>query len=675
MKKLKYKEPCETNAQRAKNMGLKPAPTLKGYFFPHGDTVELLAANLERTANGQPPQFKQLFVETINACNLRCPMCYTAANGEQGRAKTEFLEWKRTILAAKELGIETVAVAGRGEPLLDDKFWELGKFVREQDLDFLVFTNGMLTTPDIAKRLQETCTTLITKLFALTPDAHDKLVGIKGAYQKTREALRHMLDVGMREPNLAVDLVITKQNLDDLQTVLRMCRMFGIIPYFEQMGKIGKAEKLNGNMFVPVDKTRELFKTLREIDETEFGLTWAIPEETDALVALTHCGGDKRMYALHLDVFGNVHAGLETEHIIGNIRNHEQGIEGILQETGKWHTVFQTVADGIELEVLDEKKERTPEITADATELTHPQKLLAAVEKIRELQKKPTKCDCGFGTKRKPVPTAVTTLTKDTEAKLEGTDYEETFIKLKKLLLAKNTFLRVFGEILLGELIYGKRHVEVCNPTDLGRYEWETYGVEGHIRNDPIMNRFAQRLLTTINDDYICPCLNQTPDMLKYFLKQKLEYAAINLVKMCVPDVGKNDPKNNQRHAERFGKTIQVGTQLGLPMFWNLAYEHTGGMKDIPKNPAYFDIVTQHAGNALAQMAEGLERARDPIQWLQENTACVFVGANDLGSLAGFLYHQNVERDAAARVLQLLATNRTLRAKLKVKAGIPKHLF
>lgn len=97
---IKTAKPFEGNQERAARMMLRPAPTLHGNFFTRQACLDNLAENVKLTGEGKPPRFLQMWLETKDECNLKCPMCFTAANGAGGRAKNEFLEWERAIPSA-----------------------------------------------------------------------------------------------------------------------------------------------------------------------------------------------------------------------------------------------------------------------------------------------------------------------------------------------------------------------------------------------------------------------------------------------------------------------------------------------------------------------------------------------------------------------------------------------
>jgi hypothetical protein len=164
---------------------------------------------------------------------------------------------------------------------------------------------------------------------------------------RTRRALADLLEAGFRAPNLAIDVVVAKQNREELANLLRMCRMLGVIPYFERMALAGRAKKLNGNIVLAQEEADAAFEELRQIDEKEFGFTWAL---TPDMPVLAHAETDKRMVAFLQDAFGNIHPGDTLDRVLGNIRNTNGGIGEILGNAAAWNAYYKEVAQEAGLE-------------------------------------------------------------------------------------------------------------------------------------------------------------------------------------------------------------------------------------------------------------------------------------------------------------------------------------
>ncbi|MEM4348672.1 MAG: radical SAM protein [Candidatus Anstonellaceae archaeon] len=323
---------------------LQIAPVLEGNFFTRAECLENLQKNILYTGKGKRPIFKQLFLETINKCDLKCPMCYTAAAGINGTARNTIEEWKEAVLIGKRQGVRVIAIAGRGEPLLDDRLFVLGEMVRKEGLDFLVFTRCNVDYK-IAERLKEVCTSVVIKLFALTPEVHDFLVGVRGAHQKAMAGLKNLLRVGFKAPNLGIDTVIVKKNLPELARLLRFCRRLEVIPFFERLWVKGRGKNFAFEGGLNNAETDVVFEYLRTIDEKEFGLTLVYKP---GMPVLAHAETDKRTVTFHIDVFGNVRPGLGTDVLIGNMRNPKDGLENVLNMTDKWNAFYRQVWQEIE---------------------------------------------------------------------------------------------------------------------------------------------------------------------------------------------------------------------------------------------------------------------------------------------------------------------------------------
>lgn len=96
------------------------------------------------------------WIEPTNTCNIICPGCYRGA--EKAGIKTENLsldELKKQIdWFKKNRNIHTVSIAG-GEPTLYPHLRELIAYAAQQNLRTMLFSNGLLLTPELATELAE----------------------------------------------------------------------------------------------------------------------------------------------------------------------------------------------------------------------------------------------------------------------------------------------------------------------------------------------------------------------------------------------------------------------------------------------------------------------------------------------------------------------------------------
>src|SRR3989338_10512883 len=80
-------------------------------------------------------------IETFNLCNLKCIMC---PYKDMTRQKTVMpLDlFKKTVMEAKKMGINTVILSFYSEPFLDNLIFERIEFVRSQGMYVMFYSNG-----------------------------------------------------------------------------------------------------------------------------------------------------------------------------------------------------------------------------------------------------------------------------------------------------------------------------------------------------------------------------------------------------------------------------------------------------------------------------------------------------------------------------------------------------
>jgi 7,8-dihydro-6-hydroxymethylpterin dimethyltransferase len=95
-----------------------------------------------------------ILVETTDACNLACPVCYSDAKGDRKLPRADF-ERYLDDLAQKKGGLDSVQLTG-GEAMLHPDFWQMLEFVCAHPKIKKVYlpTNGiLLAKADAAERL------------------------------------------------------------------------------------------------------------------------------------------------------------------------------------------------------------------------------------------------------------------------------------------------------------------------------------------------------------------------------------------------------------------------------------------------------------------------------------------------------------------------------------------
>jgi len=265
-----------------------------------------------------------VFVGVPGNCNLGCPFCYAGANRGGNAEGLTLDEWKHVIDVAKKHGAGSIVIAGEGEPLMDEKFFDILDYVHGKGMTLVVFTNGTLMTPEIAKGA-----TVIAKLNSWKPEVQDEMVGVPDAHKRMYRGLNYLLDAGFGDPErggegrIGVDSAITWKNIKDLYDVFRFCRNHGIVPYFEALIEQGRALALKNpeEWQVTREALREFFENLREIDR-ELGFEPPAIEKGMHVFGCGKCQRYRVMVAVGPD--GKVTSCVSSRDLeLGNIREKE----------------------------------------------------------------------------------------------------------------------------------------------------------------------------------------------------------------------------------------------------------------------------------------------------------------------------------------------------------------
>jgi MoaA/NifB/PqqE/SkfB family radical SAM enzyme len=155
-----------------------------------------------------------IHVEVSRACNVRCCCCgyHPPLNGPL--MSWETFERVLPVVSYKA----SVALFGRGEPLLHPRFEDIVRAVAEHGGAPIIHTNGTLLAPALAGRLYRAgMKDVIFSIFSADPDLHESLqVGVDS--DEVWEHLRACADVGMRT---RVATCLLRQNVEVLGDVVK----------------------------------------------------------------------------------------------------------------------------------------------------------------------------------------------------------------------------------------------------------------------------------------------------------------------------------------------------------------------------------------------------------------------------------------------------------------------
>jgi len=263
-------------------------------------------------------------IEFSLRCNFNCPYCYVPKE-DYFNHELKVDEIRDAILQARELGAKKIIILG-GEPTIYPSINDMITFIRNQDLEVELFTNGTGVTGDFAQFLYANQVRVVLKMNTFDETLQDKLAGKKGAYRIMRSALNALKDAGYPSENafLAVSTVICGPNMAELPRLWRWLRDQGIEPYFEMITPQANALD-NQWLFVDPLEVHTLFEELAEIDRRHYGTQW---EPQPPLVG-NQCM--RHQFSCLVASNGNVVPCVGLNVVLGNIR--EKGLKEIIAES------------------------------------------------------------------------------------------------------------------------------------------------------------------------------------------------------------------------------------------------------------------------------------------------------------------------------------------------------
>lgn len=113
-------------------------------------------------------------------CNAKCfQCCFKEQKNSKEIISSEML--LDLLYQSNQLGLETIYVAGQGEPFLDNKLYTIFDFARTYNKKVVVFTNGLIfeNNPKLVSKLREYPVWIYYKLWSLNKDKNSNLLGLK----------------------------------------------------------------------------------------------------------------------------------------------------------------------------------------------------------------------------------------------------------------------------------------------------------------------------------------------------------------------------------------------------------------------------------------------------------------------------------------------------------------
>lgn len=218
-------------------------------YYPWSKAV--LEKSLDMHKHGMIPTLDiELTAKCSGACCIYCDSKpNVCASGQLGEIDFEVV--KKVVLDAKEYGLKWVYTCGLGEPLEDDKFWNLIHLLKENNICMSMFSNGIFIK-DIymARELKEHNVSIILKMDTFDENKFDTILGKKGTAKKIYAARDNLIAAGYCAKdgysNLAFSIVPTSLSMEGIPDVIAYSKKYGI---FSSIGELEQAgEVIHNNL-------------------------------------------------------------------------------------------------------------------------------------------------------------------------------------------------------------------------------------------------------------------------------------------------------------------------------------------------------------------------------------------------------------------------------------------
>lgn len=241
-------------------------------------------------------------------CNLKCEHCFATALEKKERPFINPQEFGRVAQEAMDLGAVNFSFQG-GEPTMFAKLYDYIKACQPHKNLVSVTTNAVLIDEKMIHRLKKAGVDILTvSLDSGIPEEHDRFRGVVGSFDKTLNAIRLSLKMGLQ---VTIGATASHQNIrsEGFIRLLDLAHELGVIMFIALASPLGRWKDNQGVLLTTddreyIDDLLKRYPLLRTDFEANY-INWG-------------CGAVKEI--LYLTPYGDVLACPFLHFSLGNIR-------------------------------------------------------------------------------------------------------------------------------------------------------------------------------------------------------------------------------------------------------------------------------------------------------------------------------------------------------------------
>lgn len=206
-------------------------------FWQHSDALKLynLATNetekrLRKVQVSSHPYI--LFIDPVNVCNLKCPLCPTGFNQLNRPQKMMSFETFKTILKNFEDFAYEVSLHNWGEPFLNPDIFSMIEHARKKNVGTNLSSNlNKLSSGDIDNIIDSGLEYLIVSLDATTSDIY-QIYRVKGNFDRVLENLKALVERKkerkINNPIIEWQFIVMKHNQHQIDEAKALAPKIGV---------------------------------------------------------------------------------------------------------------------------------------------------------------------------------------------------------------------------------------------------------------------------------------------------------------------------------------------------------------------------------------------------------------------------------------------------------------
>ncbi len=168
-------------------------------------------------------EIKKLYIELTSYCNFNCSMCFRNSwfDEKNGYMSDELIDKLLYDIGYID-SIDTITLAGMGEPLLHQKVVDIIRFLNKMGKNTQIITNASLLNEEISREL---ISSGLTQLWVSADDLHIKTT--KNRFNDVMQNILNFNKIRMNKCALGLTFVLESINENELKRINETADFFG----------------------------------------------------------------------------------------------------------------------------------------------------------------------------------------------------------------------------------------------------------------------------------------------------------------------------------------------------------------------------------------------------------------------------------------------------------------